>query len=158
MVWVLQALPHQPVVVDLAIDSEGNAIIRVGKRLSSTLNAHNTQTFMRKDWYASEHISSELGSPLTCVVGNIRSRPVWTTVPALLGHFQRHRLECLCIRHMVTTHDATHAGQGNDWWGRDGDIPDQLASIDYSLEDERTADSTISPYSVVPWAKMELSW
>jgi hypothetical protein len=63
VVWVLEALPHQPVVVDLAIDSEGNAIIRVGQWLSTALDADNAETFVGKNWrYASDPRS--LISPL----------------------------------------------------------------------------------------------
>jgi hypothetical protein len=49
VVWVLEALPHQPVVIDLAIDSECNAIIRVGQWLSTAFDTDNAETFVRKN-------------------------------------------------------------------------------------------------------------
>lgn len=49
MVLVLKPLSNDSVVVDLAIDREGNALIIVGKRLRSTVNTHNAQTLMGKN-------------------------------------------------------------------------------------------------------------
>jgi hypothetical protein len=46
VVRCLQRFSNDSVVVDFAIDSEGNAFILVGKRLSSTVNTDNTQTFV----------------------------------------------------------------------------------------------------------------
>lgn len=37
MIRVLQVLPDQPVVVDLAVDGENNALIGIGEWLSSAL-------------------------------------------------------------------------------------------------------------------------
>lgn len=88
VVWCLQCFANDSVVVDLAIDSKSNALILVGKRLSSTVNPNNTKTLMRKNLEAL--VTSPIESPpkdsLTCVVGYITSRPIWTTMPALLNH------------------------------------------------------------------------
>lgn len=55
MVLVLQPFPDQPVVVDLAIDREGNALVLVGKGLRAALDADNAQTLVGKNCkYASE--------------------------------------------------------------------------------------------------------
>lgn len=111
MVWVLQVLPNQPVVVDLAIDSEGNALVGVGQWLRSALHAYNTQTLVGKNLGdASEQRRRGFRLRLTCVVGRIGARPIWTTMPALLGHLQSRRLEGFGIWHMVTAHDAAHTG------------------------------------------------
>jgi hypothetical protein len=48
MVWVLQCLADDSVVVDFAIDSKGNALILVGKWLRSTVDTYDTQTLMSK--------------------------------------------------------------------------------------------------------------
>jgi hypothetical protein len=49
-------------------------------------------------------------------------------VPTLLGHFEGRRLESLRIWHMVTAHDAAHAGPvvGEG----EGRTMEQLASIE----------------------------
>lgn len=48
MVRILQAFPHQPVVINLTIDSEGNALVRVGKWLGTTLYTYNAEALMSK--------------------------------------------------------------------------------------------------------------
>lgn len=48
MVGILQPFPYQPVVINLTIDSEGNALVRVGKWLGTTLNTYNAETLMSK--------------------------------------------------------------------------------------------------------------
>jgi len=48
VIRALQTLPHQSVVVNLTIDSEGNALVGIGKWLRSTLYADNAETFMSK--------------------------------------------------------------------------------------------------------------
>jgi hypothetical protein len=50
MVLVLKPFSNEPVVVDLAIDRKGNALILVGKRLRSTVNTHDAQTLMGKNY------------------------------------------------------------------------------------------------------------
>jgi hypothetical protein len=50
VVRCLQRFSNDSVVVDFAIDSKSNALILVGKRLSSTVDTNNTQTFMGKNW------------------------------------------------------------------------------------------------------------
>jgi hypothetical protein len=49
MVRCLQRFSNDSVVVDFAIDSKSNTVILVGKRLSSTVNTNNTQTFVGKN-------------------------------------------------------------------------------------------------------------
>jgi hypothetical protein len=49
MVGCLQRFSNDSVVVNFAIDSKSNALILVGKRLSSTVNTNNTQTFVGKN-------------------------------------------------------------------------------------------------------------
>jgi hypothetical protein len=113
VILVLQPFPDQPVIVDLAIDRERNALVLVGKWLGSALDADNAQTLMGENCsYASEVSPLALASPLTCVVGVVGPRPVWPTMATLLGHLQGRRLECLCVWHMVTAHDTTHDGGG----------------------------------------------
>lgn len=46
VVWVLESFTDDSVVVDLAIDSKCNALIAVGERLSSRIDANNGQTFV----------------------------------------------------------------------------------------------------------------
>ena len=50
MVWHLESFSNDSVVVDLAIDRERNALILVGEWLCSTVDSHNTQTLMSKDY------------------------------------------------------------------------------------------------------------
>ena len=49
VVWVLEGFANNSVVVDLAIDCQGDGLVGVGKRLGSAINADNTQTFVSKD-------------------------------------------------------------------------------------------------------------
>jgi hypothetical protein len=46
------------VVVDFAIDSKSNTFIPVSKRLGSTANANDTQTFVSKDCEVSVRLSN----------------------------------------------------------------------------------------------------
>lgn len=103
MVRRLQRFSNDSVVVDLAIDRKGYGLILVGKRLSSTVNTNNTQTLMGKNLEVlvmPSNLNSLVGF-LTCAVGHITSRPIWTAMPALLDHLQRRRLERLCVRDMA---------------------------------------------------------
>jgi hypothetical protein len=107
----LQSLPDNSVVVDLAIDRKGNALVLVGKWLRSAVNTDDTQTLVSKNWLL-------LVSPgkISCwgwhtgTVGKITSRPIWTTVTTLLDHLQGRRLEGLCAWHMVAPYNSTHFG------------------------------------------------
>jgi hypothetical protein len=49
VVWLLQRFSDDSVVVNLAIDSKGNGLIPVGKRLRTTVDTNNTQTLVGKD-------------------------------------------------------------------------------------------------------------
>ena len=49
MVGSLESFSNNPVVVNLPIDSKGNALIVVGKRLGTRFNPYNAQTFVGKD-------------------------------------------------------------------------------------------------------------
>jgi hypothetical protein len=48
VIRAFQTFPNQSVVVNLTIDSEGNALVRIGKWLRSTLYADNAETLMSK--------------------------------------------------------------------------------------------------------------
>jgi hypothetical protein len=52
MVGLFQRLSNDSVVINLAIDCKGNGFILVGKRLRSTVNTNNTQTFVGKNFDA----------------------------------------------------------------------------------------------------------
>ena len=103
VVWFLQRFSNDSVVVNLAIDSKGNALILVGKRLRSTVDTNNTQTFMGKNFEVLVIASRVLSNAdfLTGAVGHITSRPIWTTMATLLHHFQSPRLKSLCVWHMA---------------------------------------------------------
>ncbi len=49
VVGFLERFSNDSVVVNLAIDSQGNGLIRVGKRLRSAVDTNNTKTFMGKN-------------------------------------------------------------------------------------------------------------
>jgi hypothetical protein len=49
VVGFLQRLSNDSVVVNFAIDSQGNGFILVGKRLRATVDTNNTQTFVGKN-------------------------------------------------------------------------------------------------------------
>jgi len=103
VVRCLQRFSNDSVVVDFAIDSKSNAFILVGKWLSSTVNTNNTQTFVGENLevLVTLPIDGSIGNPLTCAVGHIASRPIWTTMSTLLHHLQSRRLECLRIWDMA---------------------------------------------------------
>ena len=58
MVRCLQRFPNDSVVVDFAIDSKSNTLILVGKRLGSTANTNDTQTFVSKDFEVLVRVSN----------------------------------------------------------------------------------------------------
>jgi hypothetical protein len=103
VVRCLQGFSNDPVVVDFTIDSKSNALILVGKRLSSTVNTNNTQTLVGKNFEMLVTVPNarSLVDSLTCTFGHITSGPIWPTMPALLHHFQSRRLECLCVWDMT---------------------------------------------------------
>lgn len=109
VVWGLETLSDESMVINFAIDSKGNALIVVGEWLSSRVDTNNRQTFVGKHYEGSElpRQNVELRAH-TCVVGYIASRPIWTTMPTLLHHLQGCRLKNLCVGHMVASNDSTH--------------------------------------------------
>lgn len=58
MVRCLQRFPNDSVVVDFAIDSKSNTLILVSKRLGSTANTNDTQTFVSKDFEVLVRVSN----------------------------------------------------------------------------------------------------
>ena len=54
VVWGLEALSDEPMVVNFAIDRKGNALVAVGERLSSRVDANNRQPFVGKHYEGSE--------------------------------------------------------------------------------------------------------
>ena len=108
VIGLLQPLSDQSVVVYLAIDCKRNGLILVGNWLRTTVNTNDTQTLMGKNWEMLVTGEILLSMPHTCVVGNIASRPIWTTMATLLYHLQSRRLECLRVWHMVASYDSTH--------------------------------------------------
>jgi hypothetical protein len=54
VVWGLESLSHESVVVYLAVDCKGDAFILVGKWLRSTVNAHNAQALVDKNYNMSD--------------------------------------------------------------------------------------------------------
>jgi hypothetical protein len=58
VVRCLQRFPNDSVVVDFAIDSKSNTLILVSKRLGSTANTNNTQTFVSKDFEVLVRVSN----------------------------------------------------------------------------------------------------
>lgn len=50
VVWGLEGLSNDSVVVDLTVDGKGNSLIAVGKWLSSTVDTDDTQTFVGKNY------------------------------------------------------------------------------------------------------------
>ena len=113
VVWCLQCFSNDSVVVYFAIDSKGNALILVGKRLSSTVNTNNTQTFVGENLevLVTFPIDGSPGNPLTCAVGHVASGPIWTTMSALLHHLQSRRLECLRVWDMAVWRMSQFKGQ-----------------------------------------------
>jgi hypothetical protein len=108
VVWVLESFTDDSVVVNLAIDSKGYALITVGEWLSSGIDTNNGETLVSKNY-----MSLEIAPPckLMCVtsaVSNVTPRPIWTTMPALLHHLQSRRLESPCVGYVVATNDSTH--------------------------------------------------
>lgn len=49
MVWGLEGLSNDTMVVDLAIDGKGNSLITVGKWLSTAVNTNDAETFVGKN-------------------------------------------------------------------------------------------------------------
>jgi hypothetical protein len=58
VVRCLQRFPNDSVVVDFAIDSKSNTLILVSKRLGSTANTNDTQTFVSKDFEVLVRVSN----------------------------------------------------------------------------------------------------
>lgn len=83
-------------VVDLAIDGQGNAFVLVQDWLGASVNSNNGQTLVYED------------RP----VGRVVAAPVGPAVLDLLAHTQGGRTEGLHIRMMVAGEDATHGGRG----------------------------------------------
>lgn len=50
VVGSLQSFPDDSVVVNLAIDCKGNALVLVRNWLRSTFNTNDTQTLVSKNW------------------------------------------------------------------------------------------------------------
>lgn len=48
VVWVRESFTDESVVIDFAIDSEGNALITVGEWLSSRVDTNNRETLVGK--------------------------------------------------------------------------------------------------------------
>lgn len=46
VVWCLQGLANQPMVVDLAVDGKNNGVIGVGQGLSAALDTDDAETFV----------------------------------------------------------------------------------------------------------------
>jgi hypothetical protein len=69
VVWGLEGLSNDSMVVDLAIDSQGNSLITVGKWLSSTIDTNDTKTFVGKNCKVSvKAILYFQGSPILLVL------------------------------------------------------------------------------------------
>lgn len=58
VVRCLQRFPNDSMVVDFAIDSKSNTFILVSKRLGSTANTNDTQTFVSKDFEVLVRVSN----------------------------------------------------------------------------------------------------
>ena len=58
VVRCLQRFSNDSVVVDFAIDSKSNTLILVSKRLGSTANTNDTQTFVSKDFEVLVRVSN----------------------------------------------------------------------------------------------------
>lgn len=52
MVWDLESFSNDPVVINLAVDGQGNGFILVGEWLRSTFNSHNAQTLVCENYGA----------------------------------------------------------------------------------------------------------
>lgn len=83
------------VVVDLAVDSQSNALILVQNRLGASIDADNRQTLVHENG----------------LVRRVVAAPIGSAVLDLLAHAQSSRAECLHIWVMVAGEDATHGGQ-----------------------------------------------
>jgi len=110
VVRCLQGFPDNSVVVNFPIDCKCNAIVLVGKGLGTTVNTDNTQTLVGKNWGLLAIKQPRDLFLRTCVVGHIASRPIWSTMAALLHHLEGGRLEGLRIGHMMAPYYATHLG------------------------------------------------
>lgn len=83
------------VVVDLAVDSQSNALVLVQDGLCASVNANNGQTLVHKN----------------SLVGRVVAAPIGATVLHLLAHAQGGWAKGLDIGMMVAGENATHLGR-----------------------------------------------
>jgi hypothetical protein len=74
VVSLLEVLSNVTMVVDLTVDSENDAVIGVGQRLSAGLNTDNAKALMAQNGMVGNNASTPVGATVTNLLCKLQSR------------------------------------------------------------------------------------